>query len=57
MKQTPQEPEPFSLSIRVDREMYTALKDIAKRNDRPVAAQIRRFIQAGLDSDRDRLAA
>lgn len=52
MKQAPQEVEPFSLSVRVDREMYEALKDVAKRNDRPVAAQIRRFIQSGIDSDR-----
>ena len=50
MKQAPQpEPDLVSLSVRVPAEMASRLKEAADREDRPVAAHIRRLIKEHLD--------
>jgi predicted DNA-binding protein len=51
MKQVTSEQDLVSLSVRVRRETAERLKEIADRNDRPVAAQIRRLIQTCVDDD------
>ena len=49
MKQAPTDPDLVSLSVRVPREMADQLKAIADAEYRPVAAEIRRLIQARID--------
>lgn len=58
MSQGPLEEELVSLSVRVTREMADRLKAIADSEYRPLAAELRRLIQARIDSaDDDRQAA
>lgn len=52
MKQAPpMEPDLVSLSVRVPRATADALKVIADREYRPVAAEIRRLIQERIDRE------
>ena len=48
------QPEPgdlVSLSVRVTPAMAAALKEIADREDRPIAAELRRMIRERIDRD------
>jgi hypothetical protein len=56
-KQALPEPDLVSLSVRVPKATADALKVIADREYRPVAAEIRRLIQERVDADTDRAAA
>lgn len=51
LKQPPQTDDLVSLSVRVKRETAERLKEIADRDYRPVAAEIRRLIQERVDRD------
>jgi predicted DNA-binding protein len=50
-KQTDSSLELISLSVRVPKETADRLKQIADREYRPVAAEIRRLIQERIDND------
>ena len=52
----PELPELVSLSVRVTRETADALKAIADREDRSIAAEIRRLIRDRIDADRAAIA-
>jgi predicted DNA-binding protein len=56
-KQAQSEPDLVSLSVRVPRETADRLKEIADSEFRPVAAEIRRLIQARVDEHDDLKAA
>jgi predicted transcriptional regulator len=57
MKQADQPTELISLSVRVPKVTAEKLKEIADREYRPVAAEIRRLIQERVDNDELREAA
>ena len=53
------QPEPgdlVSLSVRVTPAMAAALKEIADREDRPIAAELRRMIRERIDRDQAQTA-
>ena len=47
----PEPAEMVSLSVRVTPDMAAALKEIADREDRPIAAELRRMIRERIDRD------
>ena len=47
----PEPAEMVSLSVRVTPDMAAALKEIADREDRPNAAELRRMIRERIDRD------
>jgi len=53
----PEPAEMVSLSVRVTPDMAAALKEIADREDRPIAAELRRMIRERIDRDRTQTAA
>jgi len=52
----PEPAEMVSLSVRVTPDMAAALKEIADREDRPIAAELRRMIRERIDRDRAQTA-
>lgn len=56
MKQTPPAPQLVSLSVRVRRETADALKVIADKDHRPVAAEMRRLIEQHIAAHEEKAA-
>jgi len=52
----PEPAEMVSLSVRVTPDMAAALKEIADREDRPIAAELRRMIRERIDRDQAQTA-
>ncbi len=53
MNQEPQGPEFETLTVRVTREMADEFRAVAEREDRPVAAELRRLIRQRIDEKRE----
>ena len=53
---SPEPAEMVSLSVRVTPDMAAALKEIADREDRPIAAELRRMIRERIDRDQAQTA-
>lgn len=49
LNQEPQEPEFETFSVRLTREMADQFRAVATREDRPVAAELRRLIRQRID--------
>jgi predicted DNA-binding protein len=48
----PQEPEFETFSVRLTREMADQFRAVAEREDRPIAAELRRLIRQRIDEER-----
>lgn len=53
LNQAAQEPEFETLSVRLTREMADQFRAVAEREDRPVAAELRRLIRQRIEEQRD----